>query len=696
MGSPTKIDYENASMYTFEREKLFDFNYHLKNRPHIASWINVQIRSNQNIPSRNESQFNRNIYVRLVGTKTFCEQVHCNPNYYRGKTCIEKDSPMVFKSGNTDIIGCQSSCYNIYNNAKDEANQSYKAPFTIFNETQSCCTLHSDMFFRLGFDDSIRSDVATPRITTIGTGFDLSDQPFKDGVGNETYHFKINKYYCDDFKYKFKNGECEPSTSEWLNTLIGSEVLYKSVQYGVRKITTGVGLSDINKPSLPPITLKPQSFNEWTSNINRGAHFFNVNLKLSDLGITSETRHMIFTTEYGWPGILVEPLIVYQSIKPNVKIVDYSNGKNLLPQFRYDEYGRRENDEYDLIGSYETLRKLNEQMDGKFSDPLKIDGNVIVSIFEGMKEFLTGDIGTLGITISSIFLNEFANLLKKVVKFAETKFNKVAMNMVMVAERTLISSIIKQSGIQALKIGTRLFKLALSSLKIISVVGMILDIVGLIDLFFIGRDVFGQNNLGTSKFTDSYSEGDLAFLEEIYGYKTVEFSPALYFNLFKGFNYKNEKFTMDDEMSHNVALLTNPQTPFSATVDDVKLDDSIMYQFLWQTEYLISLEKNSDNFPIMWDDEVNLNSFDKFLDGLKIVPKSYEGYSEYTETFIKRKKTITSTVVLSIVCLLISVFLQIYNPLKNEVGKAIPQTFVFLSMLIGIISFLFTMSIDKI
>ncbi len=681
MGLPTKIDNQNALLYTFEREKLFDFNYHLKTQPHLASWINVQIRLNQDISTTTFEQFNRNIYVRLIGTEEFCNQVHCNPYYYRSQNCSPINKPIIFKSGNSDVFACQNSCFNIYNGAKDEDDNLYKAPFVMFNKSQNCCSIHNDAFFRMGIDDSIRSDVPTPRITTIGTGFDLSDEPYRDAAGNETFKFNLNKFYCDDFKYKFTDGECKASTSEWLFSILGSEILYKSIQYGSRKISSGIGLNDVNRPDLPTVSpenlKKIKTFDEWISHVNVNAHFFNINLTLKDLGITSETRHLIFTTEYGWPGRLVEPLIVYKTINPNApiddpisiyKIVDYSVGSKLLPQFRYDEYGRRESDEYDLIGSYDMLRKLNESMVGKFDDPFDVQSFMFLELLEAIKEFLSGDAATLSLTIGATFLNEISSALIKLFKFGQEKFIKVTTNMIGIAQRTAFSNIIKASGFQALKLGTRLFKFAISSLKMLTVVGMILDVVGLIDLFFLGSDVFGQNNLRDKSFTESYSKADLTMLEQVYGYKTVEFSPAYYFELFKALNYKK----MPDRKSQYINLLKDEGTPdlvYSTSVDLINYDNLLKHQFFWQTEFLLSLEKNSDNIKIDWGDEVENIQFDAFIDGLKAPPRSYDGYSNYTQRFTKRKKNVGIFIIISVILLLIGLIMTFFRPNLTSTGN---------------------------
>lgn len=314
----TKIDQLNAVRYSYERQKIKMFNHYLKILPHIFSHVNVEISFNTKLINNNYERANHHIYVRLMGSKEFCKQIHCNVGYPRGKTCTVEDKPFIFKSGNSDIGACHSACYNLFENRTDENGLHYRAPFVNYSTRMCKCLIQNENVFRMATDDFMRTDVhPTPRIDTIGTGFDLDPNPYVDGHKNETFHFKLNEYYCDDFQYEFKNGKCQSSIVEDVFSLFGSSNLYKFGQYGKRYVQSGEWINDVQRPNLPPITSRPPpSYRDWLSNINKTAIFIDPNLCLSDLGIVPGAMHLIFTTEFGWPGLLVEPLLFYKT--PNL------------------------------------------------------------------------------------------------------------------------------------------------------------------------------------------------------------------------------------------------------------------------------------------------------------------------------------------------------------------------------------------
>lgn len=635
MAKPTVFNTEDSSRAAYERQKINDYNHHLKIQPHLYSHVHVQIRANNVIPSHNKFHFLHNIYVRIIGTAEFCSQVKCFAYLPRGKSCTKDSEPTIFKSGNSDIHACQSSCFNLYDGAKDEEGNLFKGPLTHYSDKQRCCMYHSDYGYRLGVDDYMRTDNhPTKRIDTIGTGFDLSSQLHTDDQGNETFQFKLNKYYCDDFKYEFHGNQCKPSLGETIIGILASENLYKGIQYGVRKITDGVGISDVATPKLPAITSKPKTFNEWISNVNENAHFFNPNLTLEDLGITEDTRHLIFTTEYGWPGRLVEPLLVYQSPSTNHQTVSFAYGKDLLPQFRIDQHGRREFDEYELLGVYEMLARLNKQMHDALPVDGEVDQNKVRAFFENLGEqFTTWEFYA---QVGTIFLNEFATIMKGLLSYAEKAFEKAAKIMVSIAQKTIFQHLALGIGINSLSMGARVFKMLASSLKMASVVGMIFDVLGLVDLVLIGKDLFGTNNLGDQSFVDGYSRIDFLALEEAFGYKSVEFSPALYITLYNS-HIKDKPNTP----AENLVFLNKNTSPYATTVDMVVEENQMLDMFKWQTEYLLNLERNSDGIPIDWSEKIDLKEFNDMVDGrFNKAPTTYENYNEYILDLRKRKDVI--------------------------------------------------------
>lgn len=681
MARPTESDNLNASLYAYEREKLLDFNEFLLTMPHIFSHVNVEIRHNNKVPNLS---FDTNIYVRLIGTKTFCDQVKCQSNLPRGKSCDEKSEPTVFKSGNTDILACESSCFNLYEQSKDKDGNFYKAPLTMYNARQQCCTLHTDAAFRLGMDDYIRTDNhPTKRVDTIGTGFDLDSNPYIDEEGNETYHFKINKYYCDDFKYEFVDGKCKPSLAETIFGIAATENLYKAVQYGLRALNTGVGFEDVNIPNLPPIvTEKPPNLDAWLSNINTSATFFNADLKLSDLGITPDKSHLFFTTAYGWPGQLVEPLLIYASPSSGYKNVDFSYGKNLLPQFQLDSYGRRFYDEYELLGSYEVIRRLNREFYSRLPTDGTVDVNKVYEFFNGI--FAMFNLDTIIEKLSSAefyaefvatFVGEFAALLKKLVKYAEKTFVKVTRTMITMAQHTLIHAFTSSIGITSIRYASIFAKIASSSLKAISVVGLIFDIIGLVDIALIGFDLFGQKNLYDEKFVDGYSKMDLHTLQMAFGYKTIEFSPVFFMDQYRQNVGRKTKVAS----SPNVMLLhdyTGLTYSIASSEVDVNARDSNVFK--WRASYALGLKVNSNGDEITWDDVIDMSEFNDMVDNVfKKTPPSYANYLTSLKSIAPRRQLITVSLSFTILLTTISILFE--------------STILFvISMLFAIISFTFT------
>lgn len=648
---PTQQDYDNATLAAFERKKLATFNHFLKIMPHIFSHVNVEIRLNQLVATQTLQQFDNAISVRLIGTRKFCSQVHCHARYPRGQACQVSTPPMVFKSGNSDVEACQSSCFNLFNGAVDEDGVAFKAPLTLYSERQKCCLWMNDIFFGIGTDDYMRTEVhTTPRVDTIGTGYDLSNQPFIDKDGNETYRFKLNKYYCDDFKLEFKGGECEQSLAEKIIGLLGSEVIYKTVQYGARDLATGTGFSEVQKVILPPITKPaPNDLKTWMAVVNKDAIFFNPDLRLSDLGITGSNSHLFFTTEFGWPGVLVEPLLLYKAPSflnnPEIKKVDFSGGDALLPQFRYDAYGRRYTDEYEVLGTYTLLREVNKlAYDSVGPEGNDVNQSKIKEFFDAMaklvhtKEFWSDFFITLAPGL--------VPLIKRLAIYSEKRFTQLTKTLVFLAQKTIFHSVVAHSGAMALKFAAAAFKFLSSTLKVVSIVGIVLDALGLVDILFIGRDLFGLANLNGQDAVDFIcSQRDLDVKYEVYGYKSVEYSPAMFLQTYDLANPPS--YTSMEEPLHpadNSFLLSGSKTPYSIDASLVTNKDDLSKAITWEAEYLHRLVRNSDNVAINWNeaDGIEMTTFNEMIDNaFSKVPTSFIDYHNYVDDMRGRVGIIT-------------------------------------------------------
>lgn len=663
---PTSTDENDATLAAAERGKISTFNHFLKIMPQLFSWVIVEIRSNKNLPSATYEQFNNNLYVRLIGTREFCDQGNCNSYYSRGETCKETTEPLVFKSGNSDITACHASCYNLFDGAKDAEGNLRKAPLTAYSEKQQCCLIRHDRWFRLGFDDYMRTDVhPTPRIDTIGTGFDLSEKLYTDSEGNETYQFLLNRYYCDDFRYEFKGSECKPSLTETIIGTLGSTNLYKGAQYGIRKIQTGVGLSGVQKLDLPPIEKKPSlSLIEWKSNVNKSAHFFNPNLLLSDLGITRETSHLIFTTEYGWPGKLVEPLLVYQQPKGRYTQIDYSSKRNLLPQFRVDEYGRREFDEYEILEVAKVLIEMNEHVRNNLPKHTEVDVSKIRAIILGLKDMIYDeDFYTI---LASSFFSTYVATLKRLAAIANEQFEKVTISAALRAQKVMFSQIASGSVMLMRRFGPMGFKLLTSTLKSLTVAGAILDILGFVDLFLLGTDLYNLRNLQGQAFVDMLSENDLNEKEQVYGYKSFEFSPIYFVSIYDAFTNRDvSSFDIELTPADNTSLLLHAQNiPYSIPLEKVTHKNNIIQTFLWESEYTYRLENNSDGLPINWGEEsgVELTAFNEMVDNkFADYPNTFFEYKDYSTDIRKRVNLATTFCGATVIMIMIRLFFSNNN-----------------------------------
>lgn len=735
--APTAKDYGDAAILCQERNKLISFNRGLKRQKHICSHFNVEIRFNMKLNNTNKEQSNKNIYVRIKGGgKTMCEQVRCNNAYPRGQTCKPETQPLVYKSGYTDVFACESSCFQLFG-----GDSKVKAPLTRFSKTQNMCFMHSNLPYSAATDDYMRADIPTPRVTTIGTGceVDQDGQSFFDFAGNETFKYTNNHFYCDDFKMEFENGECVPSTAQKINDTFFSSVLYKAIQYGVRKAQTGVGINDIQKVELEPIRLIAKTHEQWRANFNKSACFINPNVTLSELGITPDRRHLFFTTEFGWPGRLVEPIIFIRapsaattqnlilqktstSDDPNLLHIDFTkNTDKILPQFKYDAYGRRYHDEFDLINTQEHINEIfkNDQKNSLKQDYGE-DATGLVKFLTSLPNLIVNP--EFWVLMGTSFSNELVNVVKKAVMKTLVRLERdtTTHTIAMVIRTSMINTLVNRSGYIGRRLAMNSLKIFASALKVASVVGIIADLISIVDLFFIASDPFKLNNLNGPKFLDTFSEMDLMANELEFGFKTVEFSPAYYFamssfaeseqamksqdkksvfNLKDDENEEINKNNKEDDVTPSKAATNNLNTPadninnhggdtefdymyteyekpvWGLYSNDIALEEELFAQIRWQTDYLFSLSRNSNGLLINWhleDSVCTFHEFNKFIDKI-YDPQSIINYNVYIKNAYKRFNllnfgTITILIALIISFLFFKTFIPVFILLLFAIG----------------------------
>lgn len=678
--SPTEVDLANSDRYLFERSKLLFFNYYLRLKPFIFSHTIIEIRYNRFLKKPPQFPAEFNIYVVLRSGKKFCEQVHCQSKYARGGLCTENDIPTVFKSGNTDIDACHASCFNLFDNAKDKDGVSYLAPFTRYSEKQNCCTLLNNELFALGMDDYVRTDYhLTPRIDTINTGFDLDTNPFVDDEGNETFHFKMNKYYCDEFMRKFDGGKCYTPLYEEIFGFLVSSTLYKACQYGIRYAQTGVPATGLSQPKLPPIQKEnPLSYDQWLHNVDNEAFFINPHVTLLDLGMDKNNmEHLIFTTEYGWPGRLVEPLIVYKelgALHPDAKIVDFDElNKNRLIQFKYDSYGQRLMDEYEFLNVYKLINENALSNNNYIEDG---EGYYSMNIFENIFSMIFNWQLPLQILVGKLQSKIVDRLTYGLIHTSELLNSKIATRFMLTLSERIMFYVIVPTFLKPI------FKFIAMALKLLSAtikqLDTIINIVGLIDLFDLAFDFFKLNAEQPSESIDQYSEMDILSRKKANGYGTMEYSPLLLMGSFENIEVEKNNGTNHDTTKENTfGDKLPPPSQFCSLLKQfdqntakwkLKLEDvSDRYDyyagFVWSSEYIYSMETNSNGLPINWNDDENvckIEELDQYFDkSFKQCLQNFDTYSSFSRSFRKKVNILKFLIPASFIIVLLITFMNL-------------------------------------
>lgn len=655
---PTTIDNTNSDRYSFERTKLLIFNYYLKYMPHIFSHMGIEIMHNRDGAANNGVDSLRFIYVNFLSTKEFCSQIRCQNKYPRGQTCTSDSSPIVFKSGNSDIQACQSGCYNLYSNkfAKNQQfrGDEFRGPFTIWSDRMSCCQLHTNSAFALGIDDYLRTDVhPTPRIDTIGTGYDLDKNLHIDDSNNESFRFKINKYYCDDFELEFDGTKCKESVGEYLFSLFVSQTLYKAVQYGVRYFSTGVSATTVNTPKLPDISTQPSlEYSKWMTNINPDATFFNPDLSLADLGITRDKLHLIFTTEFGWPGRLVEPLILTKEIDNNVMQRDFVQLNKFRPAHLQvnPTTGRRYNDSFDLLEIYKYINEAATINPDTSSSEGGGGSDIHADVFESIREFITNikSSDILGAVSAAVIIEHIEKAIsgmRAVSATIESEF--ITTTMLKIARRVVVHELAPAVLMGSLRILSLTLQLMSSTLKAGSVV---LNVIAFLDLFLQFADFFHLQRLQDQGYVDAYTILDLETNFRCFGYRTVEMSPVHVISMMENLNMP-DKFKVDVK---NDASMYNAQwaklkcvqknyiqQPYEIPHTDVVDRNDFNMKILWTAEYIYALKTNSNGLKIDWADDTRLvKATDDSLTNIKNTTdiETFVQYQKFAKNFTWKYK----------------------------------------------------------
>lgn len=346
--SPTPADQQDALNTSFERRKLADYNWHLKQKPNIISRIVVEIHPDRLLQARNHQFRDHAIHVRLKGTPAFCAAVRCNPFYPRGRMCTKHSNLQIFKSGNTTLTACEHACTTLYKpnplytpaEAAAAAAVEAKRPKkpekkeekidgnrVFWSEGCDACISGSPEVYGTVIDDHRRTtNHTTPHTDTIGTGYDVDEENlFRQGEDYATY-YKMNKYYCEDFAMDLKsdNSGCEASLGERIAGFFIGDTIVHLLRYLITHSFQGKNLNTVNTPNVPEITpeeIKRLTARDDHSKYDDSVYCINPAITLTDLGFSDGLYHMYWTTAGGFPGRLVEPMIFFRELDPSITSV---------------------------------------------------------------------------------------------------------------------------------------------------------------------------------------------------------------------------------------------------------------------------------------------------------------------------------------------------------------------------------------
>lgn len=666
---PTNLDYANALRNVFERKKLLTYNEYLLRMPQIFSHVYVEIRQDVDLQKENPDFFDYCYRVRLKGGKQFCDASRCNMHYPRGKTCTPRDVPKIFKSGNSDVIACQGACFPI----KDSESKYHGSNNYWSDRCDACLLIHQEAYM-LGIDDYWRANKGTivPHVNTIGTGFDVDPHPYVMDTGDETIHFRLNSYYCENFLMTLENGEC---TDRLDNKIIGfliGNYLYRMIEYSFVELAHGSDQWTVKQPQLPPTGQIPNYVAEWNNCVNHNAFCINPNITLGDMGISKGTpRHLFWTTEYGGDGQgnggrLVEPLIITRNVESIVSQNQYrvpiKQQEDSVPNhLKYIETGERQIDEYLMLGL--TSSFPTEYSNELFSSKSTMDivSDIILDILRSFAshEFLLQMFGEIGIRVmlktmvkyvGPAMITTGAKILNR--QLGVFFFRAFTMEFL---SRALVSTALKMVGV-----AIRTF--ATITLSVLPIIDIILVGTAIAEVLLTVYDPFYMNNLQGQGYVDGLSKLEFELKRKIWGFRTMEYTPIMFVTMWKNaheeiIDLKNHvsiqqrSMIVDDDsctgklsaFSKKDIIFNPPSTGIlpSKVVKDDDFTTALQFRF----EYLLTLKVNSNGSRIDWsqasggdDDDVKLsNQLKTFSDRN---PDQILDFSLYTSKMNSRINTI--------------------------------------------------------
>lgn len=655
---PTPIDQLNCSHYVRQRTYLYQLNKLFEIVPHLASHFIVEIRAaTQDTYEFPDAMRDKAIQVQVRFSKTGCDLTTCNPYFPRGQVCAKSTPPQLYQSGNDTILACQPSCYNT---VPGSIISTIQMPPMFFYEPYDSCLLIDNSYLAFSIDDYNRT-TEHPKIgvDTIGTGFDFDDKRvFADDEGNVTPQARLNKYYCDRFHLDFKdNGqfnECDDSTVRTILRYTTGSYWHSMYFWAKDYFIDGLSRYDTRvPPDLPPIDKSKYAevlFDKELWQKQRGkCQKIDSNILLSQLGITSATRHMTWTNEFNTEGNLVEPLLVYTSVpdrnfnnvtsvdltKAPFKKIDYTKRRNYIK----NELPTPVNLRLEDTGFIRQYKRLNISL-----PPISPDeAGWVRRLLDKMLsiEFLD-DLAKMVIVDKAIHFAAglIVQLLKKLLPYVVGTIARIATRAILAnALYKIVTEQVLTFIARALIDATAAIFTGLATAA--SGIGVALLIAVVFDLIFELWDPVGVNAIfrdaGLKAFAQSSFEKNL----QQYKNRTAPFDLETMFSIVTNLSVtpdeykkdeqerKRSKRAVDDtkETQHTVSLdglqkvidntdrfhgtdksgikvkgqLDPDEHGKSASLREQIEKDMILQTIVWSGEYMVAHESNSDGSSFDWD-----------------------------------------------------------------------------------------------
>lgn len=704
---PTSLDMDDANEYAAQRMKLHVYNYALKTKPHLFSHTWIEIRMHTDLASHNIDNWDNLIHVSWRGNRKFCSKIRCNMFFPRGKKCSENDSLQIFKSGNTTITACEKSCRYTFLNMQVPVNSNNNlsevtlkkmdtSMITRWSDRCDTCLLESQYIYGLGIDDYRRApEHPTPHMDTIGTGYDISKEPYIDEKGNETTRFKLNKYYCDDFAMQYKGNYCSSGTGEKIVGFFIGDYITHSINWFFKKTIFSNTLYTVNTPNVENISSSVRSelhkLDEEYFNIDAKRFCINPKIRLSDLGITRTNSHLFWSTEYSAAGTLIEPLYVYKSVddiakynethkikqKSFLKIVNDS----LIPEnLKCDITGKRNLDDIDVLKLKFPIQNVYDAEYDLEKDHFTLSQKIIQYVTM-LAQFLT-DVGSQ-ILVDKIIeyvckqiIPKLLHQLSNLIGYLEIKISEYLI-------KTLISKFV--FGVCAKMALTFVAKTLMKTamLSEIPYVGVALFLLNIIDLVTaIGWDPLKMNNMLNQEGIDVLSKLEIEFRKKTYNYGTWEMSPMYLVSIYRILivNEKENIRISKDHLEkfipqlHDISELkylfedtiienTNSKDPNKYSLYDPppvigeKLNrvfdpnENLLLEAIYASRYLQKLKKNSNGSLIDHNDNLTAKDIKNCAQEMSAIVKiPEEEYEKQFQTFVNdflNKRLNNSTVLLT-------------------------------------------------